>query len=211
MKSVTAKKGKQAMVGNDIVRHLSSELDRLRMQISDQAELIEDLKRQASEDPMTNLANRRAFESALDDALCDHGRYGRPGALLVIDVNSFKGINDSLGHLAGDAILKHIASLLKVHTRRSDIVARVGGDEFAIILREAGAGEAELKASEIEAVIAAYPCSYEGHEIHVTVSVGTCTFKEAADRAALIDMADSDMYRNKKEAAENADASRKQV
>lgn len=179
------------------VETLVQEIGALKQKLESQAEVIQDLKRQAMEDPMTKVANRRAFEKELNRALSYFKRYNRQGALLMIDLDAFKSINDSLGHLAGDAILKHVASLLKTHTRDSDFVARLGGDEFCIILREIAPHKLAKKAREIAEVIAATPCSYEGREIYASVSVGGCNFHQADSRSDLMEKADKAMYRQK--------------
>lgn len=177
---------------------LMAEINRLKGQLAAQAQTIQTLKREAQTDPLTGLANRRAFEKTLDDSMAYFNRYGRPGALLMVDLNAFKPINDTLGHAAGDAILQHVSGILKAHTRRTDLVARVGGDEFCILLREAGRDEAMLKIAEIEAVIASSPCRFEGRDIYISLSIGACTFADAPNKSVLLEKADAAMYKHKR-------------
>ncbi|MFT7144506.1 MAG: diguanylate cyclase (GGDEF)-like protein [Alphaproteobacteria bacterium] len=179
------------------VKKLVDEISTLRAQLEVQEGKIKSLKRQALEDPLTGLANRRAFETELKGALSFYQRYARNGAVLLIDVDAFKGINDSLGHLAGDALLKHISQVLKNHVRETDFVARIGGDEFCIILREVSSNEAQHKIAEIEAAMSTSPCSYEGKDIHISVSAGSCQFRSAKDKNELMDKADRSMYAQK--------------
>lgn len=186
----------EGMTQDDIVK-LISEVNSLRSQLKHQMKTINRLKQQALHDPLTKLPNRRSFEEELDKSLAFHARYGRMGALMVIDANDFKTINDSLGHMAGDAVLCHIANLLKQHTRLTDVVARVGGDEFCLILREVSDEEAKEKAERLARLIASAPCSFDGREIYISVSVGACGFGEAKNKADLFQKADSAMYDDK--------------
>jgi diguanylate cyclase (GGDEF)-like protein len=181
----------------DEIINLISEVNYLRKQLVYQSDIINKLKQQAMEDPMTGLANRRAFDRELDKAMSMYARYRHNGALLLIDANDFKAINDSLGHLAGDAILRHIANLIRKSTRNTDVVCRIGGDEFAIILHEAVGSSAADKAEHIANLIAVSPCTYEGREIYITVSVGYCCFEDAQDKQELIAKADASMYEQK--------------
>ncbi|MDD9912177.1 MAG: GGDEF domain-containing protein [Alphaproteobacteria bacterium] len=176
---------------------LHNEVIRLQRMLQEQAAVIKDLQRRATEDGLTGLLNRRGFDSALEQTFSDFKRYGRRASLLVLDMDNFKSINDTLGHLAGDALLQHIAELLKHHTRDSDIIARPGGDEFCIILQENTAEDARRKARELEVIISATPCLYEGEQISTSVSIGACCFLEANEKADIIAKADARMYRRK--------------
>lgn len=178
---------------------LLREIARLRKQLAKQEGTIHKLSRQALEDSLTGLANRRAFDKALNIALADYKRYNHGGAILLIDVNQFKSINDSLGHAAGDALLQHIASILELHTRSTDFIARIGGDEFCVILKEASGLDADLKAAELEASIAHTPCWYDSKEIYASVSIGTCSFRESAQLSKIMEKADEAMYASKRE------------
>ncbi|MEC9291091.1 MAG: GGDEF domain-containing protein [Pseudomonadota bacterium] len=178
---------------------LQSEIRYLREKIAAQSVTIEHLKRQAMEDGLTGLANRRSFERSLEQSLSYFRRYKRGGAVLMIDVNSFKSINDGLGHLAGDAILKDIARILEQYTRESDVVARLGGDEFAIILQEVTPEQADEKAAQIASVIADTPTRYSGRDVYTSVSVGVCHFNAKSTSTDVLHIADSDMYDKKAE------------
>ena len=184
------------MTDHDIIKMLS-ELNYLKKQLRSQSDVIARLKQEAHHDPLTQLPNRRLFDRELDKALAYFNRYRRSGSVLIVDANSFKAINDSLGHLAGDAVLKHIAELLKKHTRSADTVARIGGDEFAIIMRESGSKKALEKAKKLAEIIASTPCTYEGREIYTSVSIGGCSFAGATTKNDLMQKADSAMYHSK--------------
>jgi diguanylate cyclase (GGDEF)-like protein len=115
-------------------------LDTVIVEAADQffAELTDALVRRAERDALTDLYNRQAFHDKLGREMSRARRFGRELTVVTIDLDAFKQVNDTLGHLAGDAVLKRLASLLTTHTREQDIVGRLGGDEFAVALVEAG-------------------------------------------------------------------------
>lgn len=115
-------------------------LDTVIVEAADQffVELTDALVRRAERDPLTDLFNRQAFHDKLGREMARARRFGRELTVVTIDLDAFKQVNDMLGHLAGDAVLKRLATLLLTHTREQDIVGRLGGDEFAVALVEAG-------------------------------------------------------------------------
>lgn len=119
-------------------------LDAVIVEAADQffSELTEALVRRAERDALTDLYNRQAFHDKLGREMKRARRFGRELTVVTIDLDAFKQVNDTLGHLAGDAVLKRLATLLVTHTREHDIVGRLGGDEFAVALVEAGMGTA---------------------------------------------------------------------
>lgn len=155
---------------------------------------------QATHDPLTGLANRRAFQEQLAEACLRSDRNGRPLALLYIDLDNFKPINDLLGHSAGDQLLQELARRLIQSSRRTDIVARLGGDEFAVIAeftpgRENAAQLAEkLLAALASPVRLPLPDGRE-HTIQIEASLGTAVYpQEATSPEALLAAADQAMY-----------------
>ena len=120
------------------------------------------LEAHADIDPLTGLANRRAFERELTRALAYVKRHGINAALLYLDLDDFKGINDRHGHSAGDAMLRAVASVLGRHVRESDLVARIGGDEFALLLWQCDEANAAAKAQALEASIGRTTAMHEG-------------------------------------------------
>ncbi len=180
-----------------LMTRLKEELSLLREQVAVQDELIKELEKQAHEDSLTALPNRRAFEREMKRALHQYRRYRRSGAVLLVDINSFKSINDSLGHAAGDRVLQHVARLLRQHVRESDMVARWAGDEFVILMVEADGVDAELKAAELMAAIKQVPCRIDDQEVSVSLSIGSCGFEAARSVKGLIERADAAMYEQK--------------
>lgn len=176
---------------------MRTELARLQTVVEAQRQMIETLQSQAMSDPLTGLLNRRGFEAALHAILADHTRYGYKGAVISLDLNHFKWINDTFGHAAGDALLKHVSRLLERHTRETDLRARLGGDEFVIVLKEANAEEANKRAHALAALFQSMPCHWRGVSLPVSASIGVATFAEAPVPANLLALADRRMYQAK--------------
>jgi diguanylate cyclase (GGDEF)-like protein len=156
--------------------------------------LLAEVEALATTDPLTGIANRRVFDDELDRELHRSRRLGDPVTVVLLDADHFKGINDQHGHVAGDAVLCAIASALRSNTKAFDVVARVGGDEFAVVLPtcppEAGAGVANRLCAAVAAA---------GVDPTVTVSAGWATFPDHADdRAGLLSAADAALYRAKR-------------
>jgi diguanylate cyclase (GGDEF)-like protein/PAS domain S-box-containing protein len=154
----------------------------------------EALAHQALHDGLTGLPNRVLLQDRLAQAIRMSERDGRPFALCVIDLDRFKDVNDSLGHLAGDQLLQEVAFRLRQTLRASDTVARLGGDEFALVLPDSDAGAAMLAAEKVvEALAASLPL--EGHEVAVGASCGIAVYPEhGGDAETLLRKADVAMY-----------------
>jgi diguanylate cyclase (GGDEF)-like protein len=153
----------------------------------------------AHHDPLTGLANRALFDEHLDDALDRHQRSGRPFALLVVDLDDFKAVNDALGHAAGDRLLTTVGERLRGCVRAFDTVARLGGDEFAVILD----GYVNTEGAVAERILAALrqPFQIDGHIVSVGASVGFVEPRgDEPDVTAdvLVDRADGAMYVGKR-------------
>jgi two-component system cell cycle response regulator len=180
------------------VQTLISQVMELELKLRDQQSLIEDLEVDAMTDPLTGLVNRRVFESELYKSLAIVKRHKRKSAVLFIDVDAFKSINDQFGHLAGDCGLQHIAKILLKNVRPADIVARIGGDEFCIILNEVTCSRDVIKRTEIlESLIARTPLIFDSKTIHLTASIGAKTFGTNDTFEGIMAAADSTMYQNK--------------
>ncbi|MBN8628989.1 MAG: GGDEF domain-containing protein, partial [Planctomycetes bacterium] len=151
--------------------------------------------RLAETDPLTNLMNRRAFMNAAADAMRYYQRYNRAIATLVVDIDHFKRINDEHGHAAGDGVIRRVSELIAQTLRETDKVARFGGEEFVVLLREVSEPEAQELAERIRLVIANSQIPFDGKELSVTVSIG-CAATTAQDRDVeeLIERADRALY-----------------
>jgi diguanylate cyclase (GGDEF)-like protein len=158
----------------------------------------------STHDSLTGLPNRPSFEQMLEAAVKLCRRYEKTFCLMFIDLDRFKLVNDTLGHSAGDVLLKETAARLKACVRDSDIVARLGGDEFVVILHDVGESiEVRTVAEKIGETLAA-PVMIHGHECGVSASIGVAIYpQDATDEEALLTRADAAMYRVKQEAKNN--------
>jgi diguanylate cyclase (GGDEF)-like protein/PAS domain S-box-containing protein len=164
--------------------------------ITERKEQEAGLRELADRDPLTGLFNRRCLEAKLADLLDS----GHRGAVLVADLDGFKEVNDRYGHRAGDLVLVGIASALRESVRREDIIARIGGDEFAVVLTEADEQEAHELADVVEEVVGSQRFGFDPSAC-VSASVGVTSFGPEGPSGAgeALARADSDMYRSKRE------------
>lgn len=179
------------------VMRLMRELDRLKDELVAAQERAKLLETMADEDPLVPLLNRRGFLRELERALAYRRRYGGPASLVFIDLDRFKAVNDTHGHAAGDAVLKHVAGVLLANVRKSDLVGRIGGDEFAIVLQRADEAAASRKADQLAAIVAASPVRHGGIEIPVRVSAGVAEITASDTAGELLCRADAAMYARK--------------
>jgi diguanylate cyclase (GGDEF)-like protein len=158
-------------------------------------ERMQELALQASQDPLTGLKNRRRFGEDLRAELARSHRYGVAGALLMLDLDHFKQVNDTLGHPAGDRVLAEIAAVLRARARETDVLARIGGDEFAIVLPRCELAEAEEVGGEITVAIRER-MSAEPEIPPITASVGIAAFGvgERLSYETVLGRADAAMY-----------------
>jgi diguanylate cyclase (GGDEF)-like protein len=161
-------------------------------------------------DPLTGLPNRILFEDRLHHSLATARRSGRPLALLALDLNRFKQVNDTLGHHAGDALLQQFAQRVKASLRESDTLARVGGDEFMLILPEIyGRDEAESTAQRVRQSLAAAPFPIAGRSLEVTSSIGIAIYPDDGQDALMLQRAaDAAMYHVKEQGRASGSSSR---
>lgn len=154
----------------------------------------------ASHDPLTDLFNRRRLEEELDRELAEAERYGTHGALVFLDLDQFKDVNDSLGHGVGDELLANLAVFLRRRLRKTDIVARPGGDEFCIMLPHTDAKEADAVARQLIETVQRHAFVAGGRPITVTASAGVAFYPEHGDTAEeLLARADLAMYQAKED------------
>ncbi|HEV8440515.1 MAG TPA: GGDEF domain-containing protein [Methylomirabilota bacterium] len=147
-------------------------------------------------DEVTRLYNRRFFSIRLEEEIGRYRRFGHPMSLVLLDLDGFKGVNDGLGHLAGDETLRGVAEVLLKNTRAIDVISRYGGDEFAVLLVETSRAGAEPYAERIREILAAHSFS---HGQQVTASLGIAALPEdVADADDLIRAADEALYAAKR-------------
>ncbi|MEJ1973852.1 MAG: diguanylate cyclase [Lacunisphaera sp.] len=162
---------------------------------------LDQLRQLATHDPLTGLKNRREFERLLSDEWQRSARFQRSFALGVVDIDHFKKINDTHGHAAGDIVLRHVASLLGGQLRTVDHLARVGGEEFAIIMVETNRDESVQTLQRLLVLLAETPCSLPGlaEPVTVTLSAGLAMMPDDAETIpALFEAADKALYTAKR-------------
>jgi diguanylate cyclase (GGDEF)-like protein len=157
--------------------------------------LQQNLYQSATRDPLTQLANRRAFTESLEREIAFAQRHRRPLCLVAFDVDHFKRINDTFGHPAGDRVLRRIGEVVAGCLRREDIVARVGGEEFAILLRDIPLSGAKDCAERVRRTVEATAFEHAGQRMAVTISLGVATLDLGAPTAdGLVEAADRCLY-----------------
>jgi diguanylate cyclase (GGDEF)-like protein len=181
---------------DDAIR-LVDEVERLRRQVKDYKLRIEELDRLAHLDTLVSLPNRRSFLANLERLICRSNRYGGQGAVIFVDVDGLKAINDRLGHKAGDEALIEVSKLLVKSVRSGDLVARLAGDEFGILLEqsdELAAWQTALRV--IETVDDCEFCA-EGVCLPLSVAVGVAVIQPDDQCSDVLARADKEMYRIK--------------
>ena len=145
-------------------------------------------------DPLTGVKNRSTFDSSINREISLAQRHGNPFALIVLDIDHFKGINDQYGHLFGDCVLRDVAQTITKQVRDSDMVFRYGGEEFVILLSNTCEQGAQQLAERIRKAIAGQTCSYNGNSTRITASQGVACLYEDDQAADLFSRADKALY-----------------
>jgi len=160
----------------------------------------EEIYRLTTVDGLTQIYNKRYFLETLEREISRAHRYHRDLALIMFDIDFFKNVNDTHGHLAGDSVLKQLASVLKGRIRREDIMARYGGEEFAIILPEISVHNAMVFADKVRKLVEKTPFKFEDTKIPITVSVGVAEIGAGIQSTGdFIRIADEKLYQAKQE------------
>jgi diguanylate cyclase (GGDEF)-like protein/PAS domain S-box-containing protein len=165
--------------------------------ISDRKRLEAELHRLATHDHLTGLRNRRWFEHELETQLRRVRRYGEEASVLVIDLDEFKSVNDTFGHHAGDALLKHVGAVLSEHLRATDVVARLGGDEFAVLLPRTDHVAASTVSRALEDELARHPVRIDDTHIFARASIGVAPVEANGSVGDVLRRADRTMYNAK--------------
>jgi len=158
-------------------------------------------------DALTSLRNRRAFDERLAVAFEQARRYGRPLSLAVVDVDHFKTINDTHGHAMGDAVLADVAKIIAAGTRQSDFAARIGGEEFAVLLPETPASEAIQFGEKLRSAIAT--ATIAGQQVTVSIGIASVPYSDVRGTAEFCRIADEALYRAKRNGRNRVDTERR--
>jgi len=186
-KRAQSKRAPAPQAAKTTIRRLRGELARARRQ-------IEELQASADTDFLLGIPNRRGFEHELARALAYIKRYRASGALIVLDVDRLKPINDAFGHAAGDQVLKAIAAVFTLQVRSSDIVGRLGGDEFALLLWNLSETDAKAKAAALEQAIDRLTFRFGSNTITAGASAGVAMLGSHAELSSALEQADRAMY-----------------
>jgi diguanylate cyclase (GGDEF)-like protein len=176
---------------------MMAEIDALRGKVAQLQERVAQLDQLAHQDPLVDLPNRRGFMRALERLIDRVGRYGEEGAMLFVDIDGLKMINDSFGHKAGDQALIQVARLLVGGVRKSDLVARIGGDEFGILLSHADEASAHETAARLIDLIAGCDFAHDGDAMPLSVAIGVGMIAGDESPEQIMARADREMYLKK--------------
>jgi diguanylate cyclase (GGDEF)-like protein len=188
---VNLRDGDQIKVGRTIMKFITGG--------NIEASYHEEIYRLMTVDGLTEVHNKRFFHEMLEREASRSQRYERTFCIVLFDIDHFKKINDTYGHLAGDAVLRQLGVIVRGRVRRDDIVARVGGEEFAILLPEVGASGGVEAARKLRASIEEATFQFEGTVIPVTISLGVAEWKPGvADAQDLMKIADDKLYEAKR-------------
>jgi diguanylate cyclase (GGDEF)-like protein len=180
-----------------VIDRLTAQVESLqadRVRLHQKLRAAEDL---ADTDTLVPVFNRRAFVRELGRVISFAQRYDVEASLVYFDLDGFKSINDRFGHPAGDAVLKSVAQTLLAHIRESDLVGRVGGDEFAVILAKAGEADARAKGAQLANAIRGEAIPYMGQSLRIGAAFGVHCFQIGDTPELAIARADEAMYANK--------------
>jgi diguanylate cyclase (GGDEF)-like protein len=186
-----------------IAMRLAAEVDSLKADLAQARARVAELETRVDEDPLTGLRNRRGFVRALEQSLAFVRRYAATAALVYIDLDRFKPINDRYGHAAGDWVLGRVARLVAGNVRASDVAARIGGDELALLLWNVNSDQAEEKARSIESMIEGEEFLFEGKKLAAALSAGATMLAADDTVESSLARADAAMYARKRERKES--------
>jgi len=191
-------RGLDKPLGKDQVQALFAAANHLALALKN-ATLFTLVKSRADHDGLTRIHNRRAFDERLIEEMRRHQRYRQPMGLLMLDIDHFKVINDTFGHLAGDLVLREVGKILSETVRGTDFTARYGGEEFMVILPQTNEEQSRILAERLRTLIAEARFTHNGQTFSITVSVGVASLQPGslAKRRALLEKADQALYQAK--------------
>lgn len=200
--------GKPVRVIHDIasaprppVQQADEEMSRLRHALAHAWEQIAELRTLADHDSLTGLANRRRLMAEIDAAIDRHRLYGRTSALILMDMDGLKPLNDRYGHQTGDDAILHVTEIIRRNIPCGGIAARIGGDEFVLLLGDTGEDDARLLGNRIARRVAETPLKCDGRSLALSISTGVAAIGTGTTAKSLLARADAAMYADKRGAA----------
>ena len=187
------KNGDQLKIGDNIFKYLvGSDVE---------SAYHEEIYTMTIKDGLTEIYNKRYFEEALEREISRAQRHNRKLSILMFDIDFFKKVNDTFGHLAGDYVLRELACIISKRARHEEVFARYGGEEFVVLLPESDGVEAAALAEQLRGLVETHRFEFEGEEIPVTISVGVATMDGNTKMSSpdFIKAADAQLYRAKSE------------
>ncbi|MEZ5758309.1 MAG: GGDEF domain-containing protein [Emcibacteraceae bacterium] len=189
----------------DAIMTLMAEVENMRHELEIAHRRISELERLADQDSLIEISNRRAFVREMTRMISYSDRYGINSSLIFLDMNDLKGINDTHGHKAGDEALVHLAKIMISGLRDSDIIGRLGGDEFGIILPKATEENATAKALQILKMLEENPLILNGNKIPIKIAFGVYPLHSGLSPDQALDHADKKMYTHKQSMKKDGD------
>lgn len=186
------------------VSAMLEKIDDLGRELTRTKESLSEIERLVDVDVVAPIPNRRAFMRRLSWAITMQQRYGHPSVILFFDLNDFKQINDQYGHAAGDLAIRHVSELLSHTLRESDFLARIGGDEFAVIMYYADEAAAKRRGAKIAEKLAKTPFAVGDQSLAITAAYGCYAVKNTDDAESALAAADMSMYVDKRRSKEMA-------
>lgn len=180
------------------IEYLEAEVNRLRDELREARRRVLELIELADQDPLVDIMNRRALIRELSRTMAAVERYDFEANFIYVDLNGLKQINDTHGHAAGDAVLKHVGDTLATQIRQTDACGRLGGDEFGLLLTHTSKEMAELKMDQLARMIASKPLVWQNSALSVSISYGIFPLVKGKDVETTLHEADQAMYAYKK-------------
>jgi diguanylate cyclase (GGDEF)-like protein len=187
----------QVVTADPEVLRLTREVEALRQELRAMGRRLAEAERLADHDVLTPLLNRRAFVREVQRAIALTRRHDTPASLIYFDLDDFKGVNDRHGHAAGDAVLVAVAERLQAQVREADVVGRIGGDEFAVLLQHADLPAAQAKAAALAQAVSGQTVAAEGAAVRVSLTWGARQIGAVDSAEQALSEADAAMYLRK--------------
>jgi diguanylate cyclase (GGDEF)-like protein len=187
----------QNIAADPEVLRLMSEVEALRLELRAMGRRLVEAERLADHDVLTPLLNRRAFVREVQRAIALTRRHETPASVIYFDLDDFKGVNDRYGHAAGDAVLVAVAERLLAHVREADVVGRIGGDEFAVLLLHADLQAAQAKAANLAEGVSDHAVAAAGGDIRISITWGARQIGAVDSAEQALSEADAAMYLRK--------------